>query len=121
MGLYVMRFFHCACLALILALALAVPPEDASAAGADWNVVRHEGRDYLPLNDIAKFYGFPNPVPAVSQIAPVSITEPLTKKLLLDNGKQQLEVTLNGRSVLINGVQQWLAFPIVAQDDQLIV
>lgn len=113
-----MHFIIGACLALALAL---VAPGVQPAVASDWNIVHHDGRDYLPLNDVARFYGFPHPVPAVSEIAPVSITEPNTKKLRLENDAKQLEVTLNGRSVVINGVQQWLAFPVVAVDDQLII
>jgi N-acetylmuramoyl-L-alanine amidase len=30
---------------------------------ADWNLVRFESREYVTLNDIAQFYGFPKPPP----------------------------------------------------------
>jgi len=33
------------------------------ALAADWNLVRFESRDYLTLDNIAQFYGFPKPPP----------------------------------------------------------
>lgn len=38
-----------------------------SAAAGDWQIYRFEGRDYVSLNNIATFYGFPQPpeIPAV--------------------------------------------------------
>jgi N-acetylmuramoyl-L-alanine amidase len=106
-----------ACICTVLGLAVS----SALAAEANWQVLRVEGRDYLSLENIAQFYGFPAPVPPVSQISPANPMEPLTKRFLLDNGKQQLEVTLNSREVEINGVREWFAFPVVAVDDKLAV
>jgi len=34
-----------------------------SAFAADWNLVRFESREYVTLDDLAKFYGFPKPPP----------------------------------------------------------
>jgi N-acetylmuramoyl-L-alanine amidase len=33
------------------------------ASGADWNLVRFESREYVTLDNIAAFYGFPKPPP----------------------------------------------------------
>jgi N-acetylmuramoyl-L-alanine amidase len=90
-------------------------------AAVDWQIVRYEGRDYLSVESIAKFYGFPTAVPPASQIGPVSPQEPLTKKLTLDNGRQQIEITLNSREIMVNGVRQWLAFPVAVVDDKLVM
>lgn len=39
----------------------------ASGQAADaWQLIRFEGRDYIPLDNIAKFYGFPPPPPVVA-------------------------------------------------------
>lgn len=49
----------------ILAVVLALL---ASAQAADdWQLIRFEGRDYIPLDNIAKFYGFPSPPPVVAE------------------------------------------------------
>ena len=121
------------------------------AAAGDWQIHRFEGRDYVSLNNIATFYGFPQPpeiilppvippaptapapasdatpapaeapanVPATQLAAIASPPEvansepiPTPKTILLDSGKMQLEVTVSSREVMINGVKQWLAFPV---------
>jgi len=106
----------------VLALGLFLGMSFATVNAADdWHVVRLEGRDYLPLADVARFYGFPNPVPPASQILPENPAEPLTKIITLDNGRQQLEFTLNGREAIINGVREWLAFPVTVQNDQVLI
>src|SRR5438105_15723802 len=76
----------------------------AAAADSDWHIVRVEGRDYLPMDDVAKFYGFPGPVPPSSQILPVNPLEPNTKKLKPGSGRQQLEVTRTRPSARIDRV-----------------
>jgi len=101
-------------------LALLAPALHPARAG-DWEVVRHEGRDYVTVQSLATFYDFPGNVPPVSQMLPASATEPLTKQLLLDNGKHQLELTLGSRLALIDGVNQWIGFPVAAEGDTLIL
>ncbi|MEA3187557.1 MAG: N-acetylmuramoyl-L-alanine amidase, partial [Chthoniobacter sp.] len=73
------------------------------------------------LDQIAKFYGLPTPVPPVRGILPASTAQPSAKKLRLEAGRRQLEVTLNSREIILNGVKQWLAFPVVDVNDQLAV
>jgi len=91
------------------------------ARAGDWELVRHEGRDYVTVQGLARFYDFPQAVPAVSQMPPVSPLEPLTKQLILDNGKHQVEFTLGSRIAVIDGVNQWLGFPVTAEGDKLII
>jgi N-acetylmuramoyl-L-alanine amidase len=118
MGSYPVRFsdfFK----SLVLTLALAGAMQAARAG--DWEVVRHDGRDYVTVESLARFYDFPDKVPPVSQLMSASATEPLTKRLLLDNGKHQIEFTLNDRIAVIDGVNQWLGFPVAAEGDKLII
>lgn len=53
---------------------LAVSVSTAFGAG-DWQLVRFEGRDYVPVENIAKFYGFPLP-PPLPVAAPETPTSP---------------------------------------------
>ncbi|MHA3775523.1 N-acetylmuramoyl-L-alanine amidase [Verrucomicrobiota bacterium sgz303538] len=53
---------------LVLCAAAAV-----THAADDWQLIRFEGRDYIPLDNIARFYGFPPPPPVVA--APTLPTE----------------------------------------------
>ncbi|MBA2743511.1 MAG: N-acetylmuramoyl-L-alanine amidase, partial [Chthoniobacterales bacterium] len=79
----------------------------SSGAGAasDWQVVKVGGWDYLTVDNVAKFYGFPLTLEAVN------------KTIRLDNGRNQLEVTLDSREAIVNGVRNWLCFPILQHSD----
>lgn len=74
-------------------------------AAADWQVIKVGRWDYLSVDNIAKFYGLP------SDVAPV------VKTLRLDNGRINLEVTLDSREAIVNGVRNWLCFPVIAHSD----
>lgn len=74
-------------------------------AASDWQVVKVGGWDYLTLDNIAKFYGFPPTL------------EPSNKTIRLQNGRNQLEVTLDSREAIVNGVRNWLCFPILQHAD----
>src|SRR4051794_1191859 len=47
-----------------------------TAFAGDWTLSRFEGRDYVPLGEIAKFYAFPAPPPVAHDlvVAPVTLT-----------------------------------------------
>jgi N-acetylmuramoyl-L-alanine amidase len=103
----------------------------------DWTIHRFEGRDYVSLENIASFYGFPppprieqppaTPAPATEKAAdgvvlPAPVAPPAPPRTVtLDNGKWQLAVTPNTREAEINGVKQWLAFPAHVQDGRIMV
>ncbi|MBA3883215.1 MAG: N-acetylmuramoyl-L-alanine amidase [Chthoniobacterales bacterium] len=87
-----------------IALAFAVLSPLARAA-SDWQVVKVGGWDYLTVDNIANFYGFPPTL------------EPVNKTIRLDSGANQLEVTLSSREAIVNGVRNWLCFPILQHSD----
>ena len=120
----------------------------AQSAAADWTLHRHEGREYVTLDDIAVFYELPKPPPVelngrplpasaaptavVTAIAPATEPGPTTttepepgvaasKTITLDSGKAQLEVTVGLREMQLNGVKHWLAFPAQAQDGKVLI
>lgn len=80
-----------------------------AASAEDWKLYRFEGRDYVSLDNLEAFYGLPN------QVTPVG------NKITIDSGKAQLEINLNSREIEINGVTQWLGFPIITQEDKFSV
>jgi N-acetylmuramoyl-L-alanine amidase len=95
-----------------------VPQNDSSP----WTVVRFEGRDYVTLGSLAKFYQLPpppklEPVPFAGPPAPdtaegsLGTAEPL-EEFSLSDGKSELHFIMHSREILINGVRQWLAFPV---------
>src|SRR5947209_13402744 len=86
----------------LLAAAFGVLATMAPAkAASDWQVVKIGGWDYLTVDNIAKFYGFPPTL------------EPVNRTIHLDNGRNQLEVTLDSREAIVNGVRNWLCFPVI--------
>ena len=78
-------------------------------AAADWKIIKIGGREYLSIDNIASFYGLPNGV------------APVEKRIRLDNGKISLEVQLDSREVMVNGVRSWLCFPVTQKDGQFLL
>ena len=119
----------------------------ARAAAAEWDVQRFEGREYVTLENIAAFYGFPKPPPVqlngypvapapapVTAAAPSAADEPsvgsasepppgvaISKTITLDSAKSQFAVTVGLREVQLNGVKQWLAFPVILHNGVVLV
>lgn len=83
----------------------------AGTAWADsaWKIVKIGGREYLTVDNVAQFYGLPAGV------------SPIEKRIRLDNGKLSLEVQLNSREIMVNGIRTWLCFPIMEKDGQYLV
>ena len=75
----------------------------------DWQVIKVGPRDYLSVDNIAKFYGLLGNVDSTG------------KTVVLNNGRNQLQVTLDSREAIVNGVRNWLCFPVIAQDNKFLV
>ena len=102
----ILMFWRKSLLRGLLAMSLALPATPLFARSAsDWTVVKVGGWDYLTVENIAKFYGFPATV------------TPVNRTIRLDSGRNQLEVTLDSREAIINGVRNWLCFPVIAHTD----
>ncbi|MEP6708984.1 MAG: N-acetylmuramoyl-L-alanine amidase [Verrucomicrobiota bacterium] len=92
-----------------LAIALAGIAQNAIAS-SDWQVIKVGNRDFLSIDNIAKFYGLSS-----------SFTDPVVKKVRLDNGWNDLEAKLGSREIMINGVRNWLSFPVTEKDGRLLI
>src|ERR1700731_2261559 len=107
--------FRPLCLAGALLLALActslaksripkptVPKSAAAAAktsptpSPDWQVIKVGQRDYLSPDNIGKFYGL------------LGNLDSTGKTIVLNNGRNQLQLTLDSREAVVNGVRNWL-------------
>src|SRR5580765_7470938 len=64
---------------------------DVAKPGADWQVIKVGPRDYLTADNIAKFYGLLGNVDSTG------------KTVVLNNGRNQLQLTLNSREATVNG------------------
>jgi N-acetylmuramoyl-L-alanine amidase len=87
--------------------ALAKP--DGAKPNADWQVIKVGPRDYLSADNIAKFYGLLGNVDSTG------------KTVVLNDGRNQLQLTLGSREAIVNGVRNWLCFPVIAQDGKFLV
>lgn len=103
----------------------------ATAAEPEWTLQRFEGRDYVSFESAAKFYALPKPpriepAPFLGPPAPGSsdaslgIAPPIAD-FTLQAGKLEVQVILNSTEILINGVRQWLAFPVRVDGPQAFI
>ncbi len=86
----------------------------ACAEGFAWELKRLEGRDFVSAQSVCAFYELPAP-PALTPPTPTD--PPLS--VSLDSGKRQMTLTANSRAASFNGVQQWLAFPVLYSEGKL--
>jgi N-acetylmuramoyl-L-alanine amidase len=76
---------------------------------SDWQVIKVGPRDYLSVDNIAKFYGLLGNVDSTG------------RSVVLNNGRNQLQVTLDSRECIVNGIRNWLCFPVIAHDNKFLV
>src|ERR1700686_270146 len=119
--------FRPLCIAGALLLALACPPLAKSripkptapkyapappakpTPSPDWQVIKVGQRDYLSADNIGKFYGL------------LGNLDSTGKTIVLNNGRNQLQLTLDSRDAIVNGVRNWLCFPVIGKDGKLLV
>lgn len=85
------------------------PKTEETKPNADWQIIKVGVRDYLSADNIAKFYGL------------LANVETSGKSIVLSNIRNQLQFTSESREAIINGVRNWLCFPIVAEDGEFLV
>ena len=98
------------------------------AATPEWVLQRFEGRDYVALDSVSKFYGLPappriEPVPFLGPPAPGMKPDalgmaPPVADFTLQAGDSAVQIILHSTEILINGVRQWLAFPVRVEGTQ---
>jgi N-acetylmuramoyl-L-alanine amidase len=101
----------------------------APAAAPEWALQRFEGRDYVSLESAAKFYGLPAPPP----IEPVPFQGPPVQgakdlglappvpDFTLKSSAAEVQFVINSTEIMINGVRQWLAFPVRVEGPQAFI
>jgi N-acetylmuramoyl-L-alanine amidase len=75
----------------------------------DWQVIKIGPRDYLTVDNIAKFYGLIGNVDSTGKV------------VVLNNGRNMLQVTLDSREAIVNGVRNWFCFPVIAHENKFLV
>src|SRR4029453_11533682 len=81
----------------------------ATFGAEDWHVIKVNGRDYLTVDNISKFYGLP------AEVAPSGA------QIKLETVKNPLEFISGSREVIINGARSWLCFPVLEQNGNFLV
>lgn len=81
-------------LVLVIALLLVV-----NALAADWPIESIGGRDYVPLAGVGTFYGLAAPTPSG------------VKKFTVSGGGKSVQIEIDSREAMIDGVRHWLSFP----------
>ena len=89
------------CVAVLLSLAHV-------AVAFDWTLIKHDGRDYVPVEEVAKFYSF-------TKVDFSNDTVNLTGATLRMQGQA------NARELYLNGLKFILSFPIIKVDDRLLL
>jgi N-acetylmuramoyl-L-alanine amidase len=74
-----------------------------------WNLIKVDKREYLTLENIAQFY----------QLR-VDTSNPGHHAILTD-GRTRLETTGHPKELVINGIRQWLSFPMLDQGGHTLV
>ena len=94
---------------LFFAALMAVAIVQAQAADLNWRPVSIGGRDYLTLGNVAQFYQL-----RVEQDA-------VDHHWILNDTRPRLETCVNPRELYINGVKQWLAYPLLTQNGEMLI
>src|SRR6266508_2569108 len=81
----------------------------SSFAADDWQLIKVNGRDYLTVDNISKFYGMR------AEVAPSGA------QIKLETVKNPLEFIRGSREVIINGARSWLCFPLLEHDGKFLV
>lgn len=89
----------------VVALLVALSSASAAPANADWQVIKVGRWDYLSVDNIAKFYGLGGDL------------TPVDKVIRVENALNSLEVRLDSREAIVNGVRTWFSFPVIAHTD----
>jgi N-acetylmuramoyl-L-alanine amidase len=87
----------------------AATPQPSPLPSQDWQVIKVGPRDYLSVDNIAKFYGLLGNVDSTGKV------------VVLNNGRNMLQVTLDSREAIVNGVRNWFCFPVIAHENKFLV
>ena len=78
------------------------------ALAFEWTLVRQDGRDYVPIEDVAKFYSFTQ-----ANYSDDTIN--------LEGATLRMVGGVNSRELYLNGLKFILSFPIIKVDNQILM
>ena len=89
------------CTALLFLLA-------CNALAFDWTLTKHDGRDYVPVEDVAKFYSFTQ-------------ADYSNDAVNLEGATLRMQGAVNARELYLNGLKFILSFPIIKVDNKILM
>jgi N-acetylmuramoyl-L-alanine amidase len=78
------------------------------ALAFEWTLVKHDGRDYVPIEEVAKFYSFTQ----------VTYSD---DNINLEGATLRMLGGVNSRELYLNGLKFILSFPIIRADDRILL
>jgi N-acetylmuramoyl-L-alanine amidase len=78
------------------------------AIAFDWMLIKHDGRDYVPVEDVAKFYSFTK-------------ADYTNDTVNLEGATLRMQGDVNSRELYLNGLKFILSFPIVKVDNRILM
>jgi N-acetylmuramoyl-L-alanine amidase len=74
----------------------------------DWTLIKRDGRDYIPISDVASFYRFTQ-------------ADYSDDRLNLAGSTIRMQGGLNSRELYLNGLKFILSYPVIKVDDKLAI
>ena len=78
------------------------------ALAFDWTLIKHDGRDYVPVEDVAKFYSFTQ-------------ADYSNDIVNLEGATLRMKGAVNARDFYLNGLKFILSFPIIKVDNKILM
>jgi N-acetylmuramoyl-L-alanine amidase len=78
------------------------------ALAFDWTLIKHDGRDYVPVEDVAKFYSFTQ-------------ADYSNDTVNLEGATLRVQGAVNARELYLNGLKFILSFPIIKVDNKILM
>ena len=94
---------------VLFVVALTTSAWNLQAADTNWQLVSIGGRDYLSLENVARFYQLQAAQNGTDQ------------HWVLGDSRVRLETCSNPRELHINGVKHWLAYPMLVQNGEMLI
>lgn len=74
----------------------------------EWTLIKHDGRDYVPVDDVAKFYSFTQ-------------TSYSGDMVRLDGATLRMQGGVNSRELYLNGLKFILSYPVIKVDNRVLL
>jgi N-acetylmuramoyl-L-alanine amidase len=81
---------------------------ECRAVAFDWTLIKRDGRDYVPVEEVAKFYSFTQ-------------ADYSNDTVNLQGATLRMQGVVNGRDLYLNGLKFILSFPIIKLENRILM